>query len=305
MASDFDASGRDGYFTEENSADVVTARNRNTTDERLRTVVDAAVRHLHAFVKEVEPSNAEWRTAIDFLTATGHITNDWRQEWILLSDILGVSMLVDAIDNRKPRGATQTTVLGPFHVSNAPRYESGADICLDGKGEKLLVTGRVVDTEGRPIVGATLDVWQANDEGFYDVQQQGIQPDMNLRGVFATDADGRFWFRSVKPRFYPIPADGPVGQLLRALGRHPYRPAHIHFIVAAPGFDPVTTHLFAPDCPYLHTDAVFGVKAELIAEIATVDDVPRAAGLGFPNPFLALDWTFVLARPGAAAETAT
>jgi protocatechuate 3,4-dioxygenase beta subunit len=227
MASDFDASGRDGYFTEENSADVVTARNRNTTDERLRTVVDAAVRHLHAFVKEVEPSNAEWRTAIDFLTATGHITNDWRQEWILLSDILGVSMQVDAIDNRKPRGATQTTVLGPFHVSNAPRYESGADICLDGKGEKLLVTGRVVDTEGRPIVGATLDVWQANDEGFYDVQQQGIQPDVNLRGVFATDADGRFWFRSVKPRFYPIPA-GRTGRPTAARPRAAPLPAGAH-----------------------------------------------------------------------------
>ncbi len=214
----------DGYFTEENSAEVVTARHQGAQNERLRTVMDSAVRHLHAFVKEVEPSNAEWMRVIEFLTATGHITSDWRQEWILLSDILGVSMLVDAIDNRKPRGATETTVLGPFHVSNAPRYENGQDICLDGKGEKLLVTGRVVDTRGRPIRGATLDVWQANDEGFYDVQQQGVQPDMNLRGVFTSDERGEFWFRSVKPRFYPIPADGPWASFLRPWDGIPIAP---------------------------------------------------------------------------------
>ena len=296
MTDATDPTAGDGYFTEENSAEVVIARNRDCRDERLKTVMDSAVRHLHAFVKEVEPSNAEWMRVIEFLTATGHITSDWRQEWILLSDILGVSMLVDAIDNRKPRGATETTVLGPFHVSNAPHYENGHDICLDGKGEKLLVTGRVVDTDGRPIAGATLDVWQANDEGFYDVQQQGVQPDFNLRGVFTSGPDGAFWFRSVKPRFYPIPADGPVGQLLGALGRHPYRPAHIHFIVGAPGFEEVTTHLFTPDCPYLHTDAVFGVKADLIADFQTIDDAAKAAELGFPNPFTAVDWTFVLAR---------
>lgn len=292
----------DGYFTEETSADVVIARNGDAESVRLKEVMAAATRHLHAFVKEVEPSNAEWMRVIGFLTATGHITSDWRQEWILLSDILGVSMLVDAIDNRKPNGATESTVLGPFHVSDVPRYESGADICLDGKGEKLLVSGRVVDTDGQPIPGATLDVWQANDEGFYDVQQQGVQPDMNLRGLFTADADGRFWFRSVKPKFYPIPADGPVGQLLEKLGRHPYRPAHIHFIVAAPGFETVTTHLFTPDCPYLHSDAVFGVKADLIADFETVDDPEKAASLGFPNPFTAVDWTFVLAADRNPAE---
>ncbi|WP_294640238.1 intradiol ring-cleavage dioxygenase [uncultured Aureimonas sp.] len=304
MTDATDPTAGDGYFTEENSAEVVIARNRDARDERLKTVMDSAVRHLHAFVKEVEPSNAEWMRVIEFLTATGHITSDWRQEWILLSDILGVSMLVDAIDNRKPRGATETTVLGPFHVSNAPHYENGHDICLDGKGEKLLVTGRVVDTDGRPIAGATLDVWQANDEGFYDVQQQGVQPDFNLRGVFTSGLDGEFWFRSVKPRFYPIPADGPVGQLLGALGRHPYRPAHIHFIVGAPGFEEVTTHLFTPDCPYLHTDAVFGVKADLIADFQTVDDAARAAELGFPNPFTKVDWTFVLARSEERSDDA-
>jgi len=287
---------RDGYFTEENSAEVVIARNANTRDERLKTVMASAVRHLHAFVKEVEPTNEEWMTALEFLTKTGQICNEWRQEWILFSDILGVSMLVDAINNRKPSGATETTVLGPFHVSNAPRYPLGADICLDGKGQKTLVTGTVKDTEGRPIAGALLDVWQANEDGFYDVQQKGVQPDMNLRGVFTTDEEGRFWFRSAKPRYYPIPNDGPVGQLLERLGRHPYRPAHLHFIVGAQGFRPITTHIFTPDCPYLHSDAVFGVKESLVADFQTVDDAKKAAELGFPNPFISVHWDFVLSR---------
>jgi catechol 1,2-dioxygenase len=286
-----------GYFSEENSVEVVLARMAGETNPRLREVMSAAIRHLHAFVKEVEPSQEEWGTAIGFLTETGQICDEWRQEYILLSDILGVSMLVDAINNRKPSGATETTVLGPFHVSDAPRYENGANICLDGKGEPLLVTGRVTDTEGRPIAGAMLDVWQANDEGFYDVQQKGLQPEMNLRGIFTTDADGTYGFKSVRPKFYPIPDDGPVGKLLGQMGRHPYRPAHIHFIVGAAGFEPITTHIFTPDCPYLHSDAVFGVKEDLIAPFAKRDDPEKAAEIGFPNPFDAVTCDFVLATP--------
>jgi protocatechuate 3,4-dioxygenase beta subunit len=290
-----------GYFTEENSADVVIGRMK-TKDARLREVMGAVIRHLHEVVKEVEPTNDEWMAAIQFLTRTGQISTDWRQEYILLSDTLGVSMLVDAINNRKPSGATETTVLGPFYVSDAPRYDNGANICLDGKGQPLLVRGRVTDTEGRPVAGALLDVWQTNADGFYDVQQKGVQPDMNLRGVFRTDAEGRYWFRSVKPRFYPIPSDGPVGQLLERMGRHPFRPAHIHFIVGAEGFEPITTHIFSPDCPYLHSDTVFGVKESLIADYQQVDDAPQAAEQGLPNPFWAVDCDFVLARPGARRE---
>jgi protocatechuate 3,4-dioxygenase beta subunit len=290
------SSTENAYFTEEDSADVVISRNAKARNERLKTVMASAVRHLHAFVKEVEPTNAEWMTAIECLTETGQICDEWRQEWILFSDVMGVSMLVDAINNRKPSGATETTVLGPFHVSNAPRYPLGANICLDRKGQPLLVTGTVMDREGRPVPGALLDVWQANEDGFYDVQQKGVQPDMNLRGVFTTDDEGRFWFRSAKPRYYPIPNDGPVGQLLEALGRHPYRPAHIHFIVGAEGFQPITTHLFTPDCQYLQTDAVFGVKESLVANFQTIDDPARAAELGFPNPFVTVNWDFVLAR---------
>jgi protocatechuate 3,4-dioxygenase beta subunit len=282
------------FFTEGNSAETVVARIKPDTDPRLATVMKAAIRHLHAFVKEVEPTQDEWAIAIDFLTRTGQMCDTWRQEYILLSDVLGVSMLVDAINNRKPSGATETTVLGPFHVAGAPERGLGANICLDGKGEPLLVEGVVRDVDGRPIAGAKLDVWQTNDAGFYDVQQRGLQPEMNLRGVFATDESGRYGFRSVKPRFYPIPADGPVGQLLRALGRHPNRPAHIHFIVSAPRYQSITTHLFAPDCPYLSSDPVFGVKASLVADFRKVTDAGEAQACGLPSPFWRLTHDFIL-----------
>lgn len=295
MTHDTIAVDEAGYFTEANSADVVVSRNAAAKDKRLKEVMEVLTRHLHAAVKEIEPTNEEWMEALLFLTRTGQISTDWRQEWILLSDVLGVSMLVDAINNRKPSGATQTTVLGPFHVSNAPHYENGANICLDGKGEELLVEGRVADTAGAPIANATLDVWQANDEGFYDVQQKDVQPDMNLRGIFTTDAEGRYWFRSVRPRHYPIPDDGPVGGLLASLGRHPYRPAHIHFIVSAEGHEAITTHIFTPDCPYLHSDAVFGVKASLVADFQQTDDAARAAELGFATPFWRVTCDFTLA----------
>jgi protocatechuate 3,4-dioxygenase beta subunit len=238
----------------------------------------------------------EWMFGIEFLTRTGHLSTDWRQEFILLSDTLGVSMLVETLNNHKMSGETESTVLGPFYIANAPRYENGANICLDGKGPPVWVEGRVTDAEGRPIAGATLDVWQANEDGFYDVQQKGVQPDMNLRGVFTSDADGRYYFRSAYPRYYPIPFDGSVGDMLRALDRNAYRPAHLHFIVSAPGFERVTTHIFTPDCPWLKEDAVFGVKESLIADFRDIDDPARAKKLGLPNPFKSVEWNFVLAK---------
>ena len=173
-----------GYFTESNSADVVTSRIGEGTDPRLKEVMSALTRHLHAFVKELEPSQDEWFQAVQFLTQVGQKSDDWRQEFILLSDVLGVSMLVDAVNNRKPSGASESTVLGPFHIPDAPELPMGADICLDQKGAPMLVKGRILDTNGNPIDAAKIDVWQANDKGFYDVQQKGIQPDFNLRGVF-------------------------------------------------------------------------------------------------------------------------
>jgi len=284
-----------GYFTEENSVEVVTGRNVNARDARLQQVMEVVTRKLHEAVKELEPTQDEWMEAIFFLTRTGHTCTDWRQEFILLSDVLGVSMLVDAINNRKPSGASESTVLGPFHVADAPELPMGANICLDQKGEDMVISGRILDTEGRPIEDAVLDVWQANDEGFYDVQQKGIQPDFNLRGVFRTGKDGRYWFRAVKPKYYPIPDDGPVGKLLDALGRHPYRPAHLHYIIKADGFETLTTHIFDPDDPYIHSDAVFGVKESLLAEFRLTDDPARAKELDFPGAFWQVEHDFVLA----------
>ena len=287
-----------GYFTEETSVEVVTGRNAAAKDERLKQVMEVITRKLHEAVKEIEPTQEEWLQAIFFLTRTGQMCNEWRQEFILLSDVLGVSMLVDAINNRKPSGASESTVLGPFHVEGAPELPMGANICLDAKGEDMVIAGRILDTEGHPIENAVIDVWQANDEGFYDVQQQGIQPDFNLRGVFRTGPDGRYWFRAVKPKFYPIPDDGPVGKLLGQLGRHPYRPAHLHYILKAEGFETLVTHIFDPDDPYIRSDAVFGVKESLLAEFKRTDDPERAASLGFASPFWDVEHDFVLARSG-------
>lgn len=283
------------YFDEASSAEVVNARMGADADPRLRQIMGALVRHLHAAVKEVEPTHEEWLAAIRFLTETGQICSDWRQEFILLSDILGVSMLVDAINHRRPSAATPNTILGPFYVANAPHYPLGADICRDGKGQPMVVLGRVAGIDGTAIAGATLEVWQTNDDGFYDVQQQGIQPENNLRGVFTSDQDGRYWFKSVKPRHYPIPDDGPVGKLLASLGRHPNRAAHLHFIVSAPGYASVITHIFTPDCPYLAQDTVFGVKRELVADFVHVDDAAQALELGTSAPFWRVDWNFTLA----------
>ncbi|UWQ32130.1 intradiol ring-cleavage dioxygenase [Leisingera sp. M527] len=291
----FDEHGK-GYFTEDTSAEVVAARNAKAENERLRDCVNILVKHIHAAIKEMEPSQEEWFRTIMFLTETGHTCDDWRQEFILLSDIMGVSMLVDAINNRKPSGASESTVLGPFHVAEAPELPMGSNICLDGKGEPMLVRGRILDTDGNPVAGAKIDVWQANDEGFYDVQQKGIQPDFNLRGVFRTGADGSYSFRAVKPKFYPIPDDGPVGKLLRDLGRHPYRPAHFHYILEADGFESLTTHIFDPDDPYINSDAVFGVKESLMAKFDLIEDPAALQEAGFDEAFYLVEHDFVLAK---------
>ena len=285
-----------GFFTESTSAEVVTARNANAQDPRLKAVMAVITRKLHEAVKEIEPTEAEWFRAIMFLTNTGQMCTDWRQEFILLSDVLGVSMLVDAINNRKPSGASESTVLGPFHVADAPEMPMGANICLDQKGDPMQVHGRILDTDGKPIANAKIDVWQANDEGFYDVQQKGIQPDFNLRGVFRTGPDGTYHFRGVKPKFYPIPDDGTVGKLLAQLGRHPFRPAHLHYIIEAEGYARLVTHIFDPNDPYIASDAVFGVKQSLMAEFKPVTDPAQIAAAGFSGPFYDTEFDFILAK---------
>ncbi|MDJ1016500.1 MAG: intradiol ring-cleavage dioxygenase [Paracoccaceae bacterium] len=284
-----------GYFTEDNSAEVVISRIAESTDPRLSEVVAAITRHMHAAVKEIEPTQEEWFKAIQFLTQTGHKSDDWRQEFILLSDIFGVSMLVDAINNRKPSGASESTVLGPFHIPDVPELPMGANICLDGKGHPMLIKGRILSTDGSPISGAKIDVWQTNDDGFYDVQQKGIQPEFNLRGVFRTGDDGAYHFWGAKPRFYPIPDDGPVGKLLGALGRHPNRPAHLHYILEADGFETLVTHIFDPDDEYINSDAVFGVKESLLAKFDLIEDSERIKEEGAEGPFYEVVHNFVLA----------
>jgi len=246
-------------------------------------------------VREVELTIPEWEQAIAFLTAAGQKCDDERQEFILLSDVLGVSMLVETINNRSG-GATESTVLGPFHVVESPRRQLGDSIDQVGAGPPCVVTGRVLSASGAPVPGASLDVWQANDQGFYDVQQPGVQPRANGRGLFTADADGAFWFRTIVPSHYPIPTDGPVGSLLNATRRHPYRPAHIHFIVTAPGYRPLTTHIFVAGSEYIESDAVFAVKKSLITEFAAVDDPSLAAGYGIANPFRLANFDIVL-RP--------
>ena len=260
------------YFTEDGSVDEVTSRVGLKADARLAHVMSSLVCHLHAFVKDVELTQDEWSMAIDFLNCTGQISDGNRQEFILLSDTLGVSMLVDAINNRRPSGATENTVLGPFHVDGAPEYEMGANITKRGGEETCLFQGTVTDLSGVPLEGVRIDVWSDNEDGFYDVQQPDLQPQHNNRGVFTTGPDGRYFFEGIKPVSYPIPYDGPVGKLLNGLDRHPYRPSHMHFIVSANGYNQVTTHTFVAGDPYLQSDAVFGVKETLIAEFEPVEN---------------------------------
>jgi catechol 1,2-dioxygenase len=289
-------------FSEQRSAEVVAASFAGTPDDRLREVMTSLVHHLHGFVKDVELTEREWAAAIDFITRTGQASDATRQETIMLSDVMGVSMLVETINHRTGGRSTESTVLGPFHMVASPARQLGDDIALDGKGEPCLVTGRVVDTDGNLLPGATVDVWQANDEGCYDVQQPGVQPELNLRGLFTADTNGEFWFRTIVPRYYPIPVDGPVGELLTATGRHPYRPAHLHFIVCASERRSVTTHLFVGDSRYLDSDAVFGVKDSLIREFATVDDAARAAEVGLTNPFRTVHFEVTLQRAAVRAS---
>ncbi|MFF6876129.1 MULTISPECIES: dioxygenase [unclassified Streptomyces] len=269
---------------------------RGTADPRLGELLTGLVRHLHDFARETRLTQEEWERAIAFLTATGQACTDTRQEFILLSDVLGLSMLVETLNGDRAAGATESTVLGPFHLTESPVRALGDDIDLVGGGERCVVSGRVRSADGTPLPGAVVDVWQADDKGYYDVQQPGVQPAGNGRGLFTTDAEGRFWFRTCVPAAYPIPTDGPVGGLLRATGRHPYRPAHIHFIAEAEGHTPVTTHIFVAGGDYLDSDAVFAVKQSLVKDFTETDDPSLAREFGVANPFRHARFDLVLER---------
>jgi hydroxyquinol 1,2-dioxygenase len=294
------------FFEPERSAEIVEASFASTVDPRLHQVLGSLVRHLHDFVREVRLRPEEWQAAIEFLTATGRTCTETRQEFILLSDVLGVSMLVESLDdpdspdNSSGAVPTQATVEGPFHVVESPARELGADINdAHGPGQPCLVTGEVRDEKGSHVPGATVDVWQANAEGFYDVQQSS-RPLGDLRGRFTTDEQGRFHFRTVVPSHYPIPTDGPVGRLLRSTGRHEFRPAHIHFEISAPGLGTLTTHLFVAGSPYLASDAVFGVRPSLVRNFEIIDDARSAAAAGLPSPYRRVHFPVTLRRDARA-----
>lgn len=282
-------------FTEEEAAAAVVASFDDAPDPRLREVMSLLVTHLHAFLREARPTVEEWTQAIDFLTAVGQKCDDHRQEFILLSDVLGVSMLVETMEaEHRAADATDSTVLGPFHVVDSPVRELGADISPASSGESCVVRGRVLGPDGGPVPGARIDVWQADAAGFYDVQVPDDQPLGNGRGLFTADDEGAYHFRTVVPAHYPIPTDGPVGALLTATRRHPYRPAHIHVLVEAPGYVPVTTHVFVADSPYIESDAVFAVKQSLIRTFVPVADPDEAGRYGLDAPFRLAEFDITL-----------
>lgn len=282
-------------LTEQNLVDAVLEKLQGAKDPRFKQVMTSLIKHLHAFVRETELTEAEWFRGIQFLTATGQKCDGKRQEYILLSDTLGVSMLVDAINHRKPGGATETTVLGPFYIPGAKDMPMWADIATDAPGEPAYVFGRVFDVGGKPIAGATIDVWQTDGEGYYDVQRPGGN-ESYARGKFTTAVDGRYGFRTVKPVSYPVPTDGPVGKMLLGMGRHPYRPAHVHAIVSAPGYEKVATHLFVEGDAYLDSDAVFGVKHSLVVDFKSHPAGPTPDGGKSTAPFCTAEYDFRLVR---------
>jgi protocatechuate 3,4-dioxygenase beta subunit len=257
----------------------VIERLEQCPDPRLRELVGGVIRHVHEFAVEQALTEAELMAGIGFLTEVGQMCTDRRQEFILLSDTLGLSMLVDLINHGAGTSATESTVLGPFYVEGSP-WRSNGDAITDDLGDQpLLVSGHVRDTAGRPLPGATVDVWQNATNQLYAVQDDAQSPE-NLRGRFRTDGDGAFAFRTVRPVDYPIPDDGPVGRMLRATGRHPWRPAHIHFIVSADRCIPVTTHVFDSESAYLESDVVFGVKQSLVRTLVAHDPAVEAAPAG-------------------------
>lgn len=284
-------------INEDTITQAVLASMAQCSNPRLSTIMISLVQHLHSFAREVKLTEDEWFKAIKFLTDVGHITDDVRQEFILLSDVLGLSTLVTAQNNVKPAGCTEATVFGPFFVEGAPEYPLGADIANGARGEPCFVSGRVTSTDGTPLAGVTMDVWQSDEDGFYDVQCPPTAPGEHAhraRGKLTTDKDGRYHFKSILAQPYPIPHDGPVGAMLEALGRHPWRPAHLHYMLSAPGHERLITHVFRDGDQYLDSDAVFGVRSTLISDWVPHEKGTAPDGTKMDRPFHTLTYDFVL-----------
>jgi hydroxyquinol 1,2-dioxygenase len=282
-------------FDEKSITGAVLARMDQCEDPRFKQVMTSLVTHLHDFVREVKLTDAEWFGAIQFLTDVGKTCTDKRQEFILLSDTLGVSILVITLNHPAASGSSDSTVQGPYYWPGAPELPNGANLAVGVKGEPAFYSGRVLSNDGTPIAGALLDVWSGDGEGTYDMQMEG-DVGMKARGRIRTDAQGRYSFRSIKPEYYPVPTDGPVGVMLKKMGRHPMRPGHIHMIVSAPGHHAITTHLFAAGSQYIDSDAVFGVKESLVTPFAKHPAGTAPDGARIDVPYYTVNYDFRLRR---------
>jgi hydroxyquinol 1,2-dioxygenase len=286
-------------FNEQTITDAVIQRFSSSTDPRVREVCTSLVKHLHDFVRDVRPSYDEWEQAVDFLTRTGKICDGNRQEFVLLSDTLGVSMLVDAVNNPVGGAVTQSTVLGPFYVQDPEVFPLGADIAGGMRGMPTFVSGSVSSEDGAPLAGALVDVWHSDDDGFYDVQQLDKLGGNAGRGRFIANEEGKFWFWTIKPTCYPVPTNGPVGEMLKAQGRHPWRPAHLHYMIHAPGHRRLVTHVFDRADQYLDSDAVFGVKNELVRDYPEHPPGIAPDGTRRDAPYATIEYDFVMAKAAA------
>jgi hydroxyquinol 1,2-dioxygenase len=286
-------------FNEQSITQAVVDRLAQCDDPRFRRVMTSMITHLHDFVRDVQLTESEWIGAIQFLTEVGKTCTDKRQEFILLSDTLGVSVLVITLNHPADHGSAESTVLGPFYWEGAPDLPRGSNLAEGVKGEPTFYSGRVLSAEGQPLANALLDIWSGDGDGDYDMQIPG-ETGMRARGRIRTDAEGRYWFRSIRPTFYPVPTDGPVGIMLRKMGRHPNRPGHIHMIVSAQGYRPVTTHLFVAGSQYLDSDAVFGMKESLVAQFDRHPPGPGPGGERMEVPFYTVNYDFRL-RPAQPA----
>ena len=277
----------------EHLTQAVLASFDHSRSERFQQIMQSLVKHLHAFVSEVQLTEEEWFKGIDFLTRVGHITDDKRQEFILLSDVLGISMLVIGLNNKKPAGATESTVFGPFFVEGSPEFKNGDDISNGAPGEPCFIQGQVRSLTGESLPNALIEIWQADDQGFYDVQYQDLTQ-ARCRGHLFSDANGHYSFWTVRPEAYPIPNDGPVGELLDAANRSPMRPAHVHFMIKVPGYQTLITHVFAEGDRYLDSDAVFAVRNSLIATFERHEPGIAPDGKQMTVPFYIMNYDFVL-----------